>query len=332
MITVRRARIEDTPMIMQYLDEHWLKGYALAENRALFDWQFVKDGKVNIWIGVDDEEGKMYAMQGVIPYSSNDNPDISGTLWIAIKSGNPFLAIEVLDAMLAGINAANAYSVGMLEDSVKALSLQGAKFSKLDHYYRLSDRDRYSIAVVKNKIIPEASDYGYTVEKISDFSDFKDIISEEYLLKSSPRKDYNYIKWRYWEHPVFTYNKWCIWSPDGKRVSVFFTREEKYNSAKSCKLVDYYGQDEYLGKITKEIDRIMVENGYEFMDVYSYGVSPELYENAGFIRCEKESENIIPNFFQPYTPINSDIIIITPQIEGTRLFRGDSDQDKPRLA
>ena len=331
MITVRRAIIKDIPMIMQFLDEHWLKGYALAHNRDLFNWQFVRGDKVNIWIGVDDSEGKMYAMQGAIIYSNDKRPDISGMLWIAIKSGNPLLGIEVLDAMLQETNYANTYSIGMLEDSVKALSLRGAKFSKLDHYYRLSDREEYSIAVIKRKIIPVVSEYGYKLEPISEFEEFKEIISEEYLLNCAPRKDYSYIKWRFWEHPVFTYDKWCVCNPDGKRVSVLFTREEKLLNAKSCKLVDYYGHEKYLERITTEIDRIMLENDYEYMDVYSYGVDYKTYENAGFVKCEKDSQNIIPNFFQPYTPVNSDIIIITPEMEGTRLFRGDSDQDKPRL-
>ncbi len=93
MITVRRAEIKDIPMIMQFLDDHWLKGYALARNRKLFDWQFVKGDRVNVWIGVDDEAGKMYSMEGCIIYNASDKPDVSGMLWISTKSDNPFLAI-----------------------------------------------------------------------------------------------------------------------------------------------------------------------------------------------------------------------------------------------
>ena len=43
------------------------------------------------------------------------------------------------------------------------------------------------------------------------------------------------------------------------------------------------------------------------------------------------SVNVIPNHFQPYSGENSPIYMIQPLVEDARLFRGDADQDKPRL-
>lgn len=330
MINVRRATIEDIPMIMEFLDKHWLKGYALANNRELFDWQFVKNGKVNVWIGVDDEEGKMYAMQGGIFYSSKQQADLSGMLWIAIKSSNPLLGMEVLDQMFIDSKPKRDYAIGLLEDSVKAMKLLGKKIASLDHYYRLSDRKEYRIAVVAEKDIPKASPYGYRMTEISDFNTFKEVINADSLLNASPQKDYDYIEWRYWKHPVFHYNKWCIEDSEGKKVSILISREEHYDNSKACKIVDYYGEDRHLSRIATELDRIMQERGYEFVDIYSYGVSQSVYEAGGFLKVDKSTKNIITNFFQPYIAVNSDITILEPSVEGTRLFRGDSDQDKPR--
>lgn len=55
------------------------------------------------------------------------------------------------------------------------------------------------------------------------------------------------------------------------------------------------------------------------------------YELTGMVRCEVDSANVIPNFFQPYTCKNTDIYMIQPLVDDARLFRGDADQDKPRL-
>ena len=76
---------------------------------------------------------------------------------------------------------------------------------------------------------------------------------------------------------------------------------------------------------------LMAEKQYEFVDVYSYGIPDSIYKEAGFLNVE-ETENIIPNFFQPYTPINSDIFLLKPEASNTVLLRGDADQDKPRFA
>ena len=330
MINIRRAEIKDIPMIMQFLDEHWLKGYALAHNRELFDWQFVKGDKVNIWIGVDDEEEKMYAMQGGIVYSSKENADVSGMLWVAIKSDNPLLAIEVGDAMYSGLNPQNDFAIGLLDDSVKVLKKLNKNIVYLDHYYRLADIEKYEIATVKEKLIPRVSDYGYSCRSFSEFSEFKEIITEKSLELGKPSKDYDYIEWRYWKHPVFSYEKWSISDEEGHRVAVMITREEVYKEAKSCKIIDYYGDEKYLERIGSEIDRIMDENKYEFIDVYSYGISDHTYKMAGFIRCNVDSENVITNLFQPYIAKNTNIAIIKPEVSA-RLFRGDADQDKPRL-
>ena len=62
MVAIRRATCEDIPNIMKFMDEHWKPGNILAKNRKFFDWQFVDDDSVNMWIGIDEEDGKMMIM------------------------------------------------------------------------------------------------------------------------------------------------------------------------------------------------------------------------------------------------------------------------------
>ncbi len=331
MITVRRAEIKDIPTIMQFLEDNWLHGYILAHDREFFEWQFVKDGKVNIWIGIDDETGKMYAMQSVIFYRDTPHPDMSGSLWIAIKSDNPFLAFDVQDTMWNYMLPRDTFSPGLRPDAVKANRLMGNTVVAMDHYYRLRDLDEYRIAVVKDKNIPHVKDEGYTLMPCDSLEEMSGIIPEDALIDSAPSKDYKYIKWRYFDHPIFHYDLYKIINPAGKPEAILITREEYANNARSCKIVDFYGISDVLGKITTALDKIMIDRNYEFIDVYSYGVDPQIYENGGLLRCDSGSVNIIPNYFQPYSPKNAEIYLVPPKINGTRIFRGDSDQDKPRL-
>ena len=84
MLKIRRAVYEDIPNIMKFMDEHWKPGNILAKNREFFEWQFLEDGKVNMFIGIDDETDKIYGMLGTILYNKSENPDISGCTWQTI--------------------------------------------------------------------------------------------------------------------------------------------------------------------------------------------------------------------------------------------------------
>ena len=295
MISIRRAIIEDIPTIMQFMEDYWLHGYALAQNRDFFDWQFVHDGKVNIWIGIDDEINKLYAMQSYIPYRHTPNPDISGSVWLAIKSPNSMLAFEIQDVMWADILPRTSPSPGLRPDAVKAYSLMGYPITQMDHYYRLSDRDSYKIAIINTKSIPKVIDSGYKLAPCEDLSEFENIISEDYLISRTPSKDYSYIKWRYYDHPIFSYDLWKIIAPDESPAGILVTRTEHANDASSCKIVDFYGEPQILSKLSHEFDCLMEEKNYEYIDIYSYGIPVEIYENGGLTKCDSSSSNIITN-------------------------------------
>lgn len=331
MITIRRAKTEDIPTIMQFMDDHWLRGYVLAHDREFFDWQFVHNGKVNIWIGIDDETGKLYAMQSAIFYRDTEHPDMSGSVWLAIKSDNPMLAFDVQNALWYEMQPRDSFSPGIRPDAIRINKLLGYNVVAMDHFYRLQDISNYRIAVVNDKQIPSIPDTGYTLVPCDSLDEMKSVIPEESLVSLIPSKDYAYIKWRYYDHPIFHYDLWKINDPSGHSCAILITREEHANDATSCKIVDFYGDFEILGKITPALDRLMAEKDYEFIDIYSFGISTEIYEKAGLLRCDSNSVNIVPNYFQPYTPANSDIMLVPPGTPGSRLFRGDSDQDKPRL-
>ncbi len=331
MITIRRAEIKDIPTIMQFMEDHWLHGYILAHDREFFDWQFVHDGKVNIWIGIDDETGKLYAIQCMIIYRDAPNPDVSGSVWIAIKCPNPMLAVDIQDFMWQELNPRDTFSPGLKPDAIRVVELLGYQAIPMDHYYRLNDKENYRIAIVKDKTIPQVPDTGYTLSPCNSIRDMQTVISEESLIASVPSKDYRYIKWRYFDHPIFNYDLWKIVNLEGCPEGILITREEYANDARICKIVDLYGRSELFEKLTTAFDKLMIEKDYEFIDVYSYGVLTEIYEKAGMLRCDVNSENIIPNYYQPYTPVNSDIMLVPPGVPNARIFRGDSDQDKPRL-
>ena len=215
MLTIRRAEIKDIPLIMQFLEDHWLHGYVLAHDRNFFDWQFVHDGKVNIWLGIDDDIVKLYAMQSVIFYRYTEHPDMSGSVWLAIKSPNPMLAYEVQDAVWFEMLPRDSFSPGLRPDAVRINQLLGYPVVAMDHYYRLNNKNNYRIAIVKEKLIPDTSPSGYTLEPCGSINEMRTVIPEEHLINLIPSKDYQYIKWRYYDHPIFHYDIWRLIKVNG---------------------------------------------------------------------------------------------------------------------
>lgn len=329
MIEIRQAVYHDIPKIMDFIDEHWKKGHILARDRSFFEWQFVDGDKVNVFLGVDDDSGKIYGMQGIIRYNGSANPDTSGSIWKAAKSGNPRLGLDIAEYSYSTLHIRYIIGAGLSERAIKIGRLLGGIPISMDHYYRLGDCADYKIAVIKNKEIPKVEDSRFRLCPVLSVEEMKQVISEKELADHIMSKDYGYIQRRYFEHPVYRYDVWKILEPAGKACSILITREEEQYGKKICKIIDYYGDIRYLGQITTALDQMIREKGYEFVDVYSHGVDTALYEQAGFLRCDEGCENIIPNYFHPFEQKNVAIKMMDPKLEGLRLFRGDGDQDRP---
>ncbi len=332
MLTVRRAVYEDIPNIMRFFDQHWKPGNILAVNREFFEWQFVEDGKVNLFLGIDDEEGKIYGTFGWIEFSHYEYSDIAGCTWKTIKSSNPMLGLDLQTATWEQITSPRPrYGVTtcLSKKAARIVQLQGMAITTMDHYYRLVERGEYRIALVKDMNIPQVPDSGYQLERIDSVEEMMRVLPEEELLKVVPVKDYRYIKKRYFDHPVYQYDIWKIVRPDTTSRAVLVTREATHDGAVMCKIINYYGEIEDISKITYALDKLAEERGYEYYDVYSHGVPTQYYDEAGFLPCGEDCVNIVPNYFHPFAQINVTLTITDLKIPGLRLFRSDGDQDRP---
>ena len=123
MITIRQAEYTDIPKIMRFINEHWKEGHILARDKKFFEWQFVDDSGVNVYMGIDDEKGCIYGMEGVIKYNSGITPDISGSIWKTIKSENAMLGLEIEEYMFSRVNVRYSCSAGMSEKAIKIHSI-----------------------------------------------------------------------------------------------------------------------------------------------------------------------------------------------------------------
>lgn len=330
MISIRQANIDDIPLIMRFIDENWRKGDTLATNRQFFEWSFVRNGKVTMIVGIDDKEGILYGIYAYMPYTDDEYPDCYGSIWKAVKCDEPLLGMRIAEYAKKTICCRYILGAGLRGPAIRYAKLQGIPLKALDHYYRLNPEMKktdFLIASIVDNYMPPV--LRRTINPVRSFEEFRTIISENSLATRPFRKDYKYIKKRFFNHPVFNYDMWLIEDIENSLKSVLVTRVEEYLGAYACKIVDYYGSTTTIENLGSFLDDLMITRGYEYCDIYSYGIPNQLYEAGGLVRCEKESMNIIPNYFHPFERRNVDIIMREPYFEGLVLFRADGDQDRP---
>jgi len=115
-------------------------------------------------------------------------------------------------------------------------------------------------------------------------------------------------------------------------ISAFFVcREIEKFGVKILRIIDYIGEEKYFEHLAFSLQKLMNENNYEYIDCYCCGMSETTMNDAGFIKRTKIDENIIPNYFEPFLCENIDLYYFTNITENFRSFRGDADQDQPRI-
>ena len=315
---IRFAKLADIDAIMHFIDQNWRKGHILARDRQLFEWMYLEDSNsVNFVISLNDD--KINGILGFIPYNSAKN-QIALTIWKALKDENAMVGVTMLSFLEKELLPTAIVSPGINPKTTTAIY----KYFKYDvgkmrHYYRLANVADFYIPVVKDKHIPVFETTGPAeIHAISEYDELKGII----LANNAINKDEYYIKRRYFEHPVFEYIHYIV---NGKLDIIL--REQNVNEHKCIRVVDMLGDFSQLICFTTTLDKLLVDNKYEYIDCYVAGVDASIWEKAGWLDVD-ETQNIIPNYFSPFERTKVDLYY-SSKPKKFAVFRGDGDQDRP---
>lgn len=318
---IRFANVEDIDDIMHFIDTEWRKGHILARDRKFFEWMYVKGKNVNFVISKNNSV--VDGILGFVSYDEN-NHQIGLTMWKALKSANGMIGISMLAFVEQELKPQIIASPGVNPNTTTAIyKYFKHDVKKMRHYYRLSKINNFHIGTIKECIIPEYICNGTAViRSINSFEEYKkeNIIFADNAIK----KDFWYVKRRYFEHPVFQYFHFIV-EKDGKLDVVI--REQEVEGHKCLRIVDMLGDYSLLPYFVPEIDKYMVDNNYEYVDCYASSIEIELWMKSGFLDIET-TEDIIPNHFAPFERVNIDLYS-SCRPHGIVVMRGDGDQDRP---
>ncbi len=334
---IRLANINDIDDIMQFIGTYWKEGHIMSRDKELFKYEYLDGDHVNFIIAIDRFTKRMEGIFGFIKCSCTNNPnkkDIWGSMWKVndLHDNIPLLGIELAKRVFP-ITGCRTH-IGSGANPKTTIPLRrfffGDKTVKMKQYYLINPYiDDFKIALVKERInivSPSTqSEIGlqefHSIEEVMEHYDVKKI-------ESIPYKDNWYINKRYFNHPYYQYEVYGLIGDSQQTEAIMVARVVECNGRKAFRIVDYIGNQGSFAGLSEQFDTLFKENGFEYIDFYTFGFDENSILSAGLKLRTEEDPNIIPNYFEPFLRENADIWAHY-QYDGTLFFKADGDQDRP---
>jgi len=328
---VRKATATDQASIQQFLKEEWDPSHVFIKRPDLFEWQHLDQETQTLSFLLLEVDGAIQAVLGYIPYLH----------WSAnVRENRVFLAIWKTSkhCLVAGAGFHLLRQVQKVTDT-NFIGAIGVSHSALRVYKRLG----YETGFMDHLIIfhprpPAAFLSGVptqgvlssqgTLRKLNLTSEVNlvDAICEN---TSSP-KNADYLIRRYSQHPQYAYDFYLGQIKESRLVII--SRAIQVKDSKIARIVDAVGDFSLFPQLAKALCDVVVSEGYEYIDLYSTGLDVQAMVEAGYFPRSKDSEVVVPNYFEPLEMSNVDLSYAWKATDARShvvLFRGDSDQDRP---
>lgn len=334
---IRLAEYTDKRDILLFIKEYWNQEHIFIKWDELFDNYYgFSENRINFAIAQDEQDGKIYGICGFIYANHNLHPDVWLALWRVIPSSIPGLGMQLVNFIHKELKCRVLCCCGIREDVKKLYRFMGYTTGSLKHFYFLADHPTYNIAIVNRKkpsSIPCGLNKWILIASAEEFESRVDFDDEVYK-NIKPYKDMAYIENKYYHNLAYQYKVWGICEEKSiteKYQAIIIGREICCNGSKILRIVDFLGNELLLENSGVFADTLLREQGYEYIDIYEYGLKDETLEKLGMVLWDEDDPNIIPNYFEPFEQSNVKIHFFTSDTENFRMFKADGDQERPNV-
>ena len=135
---------------------------------------------------------------------------------------------------------------------------------------------------------------------------------------------------RYVEHPYFFYTFHEVYEKNFY-LGLVVSREVQHLSGRAIRIIDVLAEDSNISRIINEFVITLKKSCHEYIDVYASNINKSLLINGNYDVVSDFQKVIIPDYFSPFEQKNIDIHFCTTDNRPACLFKGDGDQDNPRI-
>jgi len=321
---------KDFDKLQKFINEKWKENHILSVDKKLMDFQHKSKNGYNFVISKNNYD-EITGILGFIPLSKFDeNLKNTTDIWLAIwkvdeEKAEPGIGFALLKWLEKQIQPKSIGSIGINTEVKRIYDILGYNTGVLKQYFILNPSlPNYKIANIIKEQTP--------ISKLSSTSLVQEITIDdlEHLNCSfNPAKSGRYIKNRYLNHPYYKYLLLGAYDKNVLKV-VFIIRKVVINERSCLRIVDIQGEPTKLNSMYESFISILQNHDSEYIDCLNHGLSEKLFFQWGFKL--RNSETIIPNYFEPFLQENIDILFAykskTPNYV---VFKGDSDQDRPNI-
>jgi len=341
VIQIRFAEPADQPALVEFIRDHWSSTHVFAERPDVFDWQYGTGARVNMIFAVDvrDDASTVLGILGFIPMGRFDpslgDRDVLLAIWKVRDDAPPGLGLRLLKQTERDLSARLVGAIGISQIVKPLYSLLKYEVgSMVQSAVIRPDVTEYQIAdgvpadVGQSKAAEPDPELSF--ELIDESSDALAAID---ALASSqvPAKSHRYLVERYVEHPWYHYELRLV-RVSGRAVAVVVWRAVEAERSRVLRIVDIVGEVDWLARAQGHLRALTAEYDAEYIDLVQTGIDPALLDAGGFLTLGRTPGLVLPNYFSPFERRNVEIEFaykVTEAGAPVRLFRADSDQDRP---
>ncbi|HXV77790.1 MAG TPA: hypothetical protein VD788_15875 [Candidatus Polarisedimenticolaceae bacterium] len=346
------ASVTDEAAIVAFIDRYWRKNHVFVSNPELLRWQHQADDRpeerLNFVIARrergDGAPPELLGLLGFIPFRRFDRDadwtDLSLAIWKVRDDAPPGLGLRLLKEVERQRSPALICAIG-ISDMVKPIyGALGYSLASLTHA-ALFDPSRRPDSCVADGV-PDAawrdlrSDERIELRPLSARELERGGLAEEIDrlgAAASPRKSSSYVLNRFCRHPWYAYDVRAVLA-DGRAEAVLVWRRVTAMQGAVLRIVDLVGNAEIVARCGPALRQAVQAAGCEYVDLVCYGVPGDALRRGGFVSTSDHPGLVLPNYFDPFERRNVVIDIAWRRRAGeggqpVRLFRADSDQDRP---
>jgi hypothetical protein len=332
---LRFAKYSDKKKIMSFIGNYWSKNHLLSNDEKFFDFQYRLNKNLQFILAID-VNSRIVGLLGYMQYGQHKkNQDIALALWKVIPNlADPLLGIKLIVYLRENLKHKSVFCVGINKKTTGVYKFMGFQTGRLLHYAAFNkDCKKFYIGVppLRKKIFAFSNIWLFKKSNQIDKSLDKLMIFTSYKEKI-PFKSKNYIIKRYLNHPYFIYNFHEVYR-DNSFLGIVISREVKHLKGKALRIIDLLADDKYISKIINEFAIILTQSlrKYEYIDVYGSNLDMKILKMGNYELISDSPKIIVPDYFSPFEKRNIDIFFFSTNDKPVCLFKGDSDQDNPRI-
>lgn len=329
--------------LIQFIDCFWSKNHVLSQSKELLDWQYLdrENHRYNFVLAIHRDTDEIHGILGFIPTnlfdSEIEHPMRWGAVWkIRDDAASKGLGLALKFYLYQNAPAPYSGGIGLSRFSREINKKMGEEVGIMEHFYMIHPRMEHFV-LAKQITSSDRTSCGVSDDTIH----FQECLkaefihhSEDYLNHLLPYKSKMYYVKRFFEHPFYKYL--CIKTVDNQQKShaAFFLRICEHRGAKCIMIVDFLGDESALIGTESCFQKLLSDYQGEYISFYEYGLNSQALLQAGF-KNRKESDIILPLYYEPFEPKNVDIDFHYYNDESAEkklyFFKGDADQDRPNI-